>query len=158
MQLLLDIFGAFLLYLVTIAVVEDIGRILRFNEQIRVEGELARQIAANPYPLIVWAVIGGLIYLGGIILPLIFAKRTKLNQKQFDIWVYGVLAVRMLALIAVFEFMSLHLSFIMRSPDFRLQSLMHLVLIAILVRFTQFRIRKAQPKSSGSMKITFMED
>jgi uncharacterized membrane protein len=159
-QFLLDIFGVFLLYLVTIAIVEDIVRILRFNEQIRVEGAIGEAAKANPYPLIVWGVLALLIYVAGIVLPLIYVRKTRFSQKQFDMWVYAVLLIRVLALITVFELMAKHIGYIMRAPEslFSLTILMNVVLIAILVRFTQFRIRKAEPQKEGKIKITFTED
>jgi len=160
MQFLLDLFGAFQLYLVISAIVDDISRIHNtFNAQIRVANEHAEQILAVPEPLIAWGVIGLLVYLAGIIMPLIYVRKSRLNQKQFDMWVYGALAIRMLVFMIVYNLMTLHLNFIMRAPlDFRLELLMHIVLIVIIVRFTQFRIRKAQPKSEGSMTYTFTED
>jgi hypothetical protein len=174
-QFLVDLFGLFLLYLVVMAIIDDTFKLLRFNNLIRATCggerigcecvttgvcELTEAAKANPYPLIVWGVLALLIFVAGIVLPLVYKKRTKLNQKQYDMWVYAVLLIRILLLITVFEFMTIHLKFITRQPDgiFSLNILMNAVLIAILVRFTQFRIRKAETKKKdGNIKITFKE-
>ncbi|MCL1881742.1 MAG: hypothetical protein FWF76_06145 [Oscillospiraceae bacterium] len=156
-QFLLDLFGLFMLYLVIMAIIDDIVQIYSFNEQIRIT-EHADRITANPYPMIVWGVLALLIYVAGIVLPLIYAKKTELNQRQFDIWVYAVLLIRILAFVSIFELMSIHLSFIMRNPEFRIHALMHFVLMGIIITFTRIRIRAAATKSKGKMKITFTED
>jgi uncharacterized membrane protein len=152
-QFLLDVFGVFTLYLVAISVITGISETI--EHPVNRQGMVIR----NPYTFIVWGGVGLIIYLAGIIVPIVFAKRTKLNQKQFDMWVYAVLLVRMLVMFSLFNFMSIHISFIMRNPQvFDPYILLNAVLIAIIIRFTQFRIRKAEPKKEGTIKITFTED
>jgi hypothetical protein len=169
----MDLLGLFILYIIIRLIFDDVIAILEFNQQIRLGGGLAESARANPYPLFVWGGVAVLFYVAGIVLPLAavmirpssrlstcFAFVSRYNQKQYDMWVYAVLCVRVLLMISIFNFMGIHLSFIVRNPEiFDPFILMNAILIAIIVRFTQFRIRKAEPKKkSGSIKITFVED
>jgi uncharacterized membrane protein len=152
-QFLMDLLGLFVLYILITAIIDDIAKIHAvINSYIRAEG--AEELIANPYPLIVWGVIGTLIYAAGIVMPLVFKRKTRLNQKQYDMWVYSVLCLRILALILVFNFMGIHFSVIMKSPNFFEPAiLMTAILFAIIVRFTQIRIRAAEPKKEGKIRI-----
>lgn len=153
MQFLVDLFGGFILYLIVTRVIgEIVYTVPNYNAQFRAQGGEVLKVSA--YPLIVWVVVAALIFVAGIVLPLVFAKRTTLTQKQYDMWVYGVLCVRTIAMMAMSNFIVIHLSVIMRDPQyFDLYILIHAVLIAIIVRFTQIRIRAAEPKKEGKIRI-----
>ena len=150
LQFILDIFALFMLYLIVRGIVEDIYAVFERNQNVFRANE---ELHGNPYPLIVWAVVALLVYIAGIVLPFVYKNRTKYTQKQYDIWVYGVLLTRVLVYVLILFVTAIHLDVILRKPDsiFNLQVLYEVVgcavLIAGIVRFTQIRIRAAEPKT-----------
>jgi hypothetical protein len=149
-QFLLDLFALLMLYLVIASIIYDIGEILEYNKKYMPASD---ELHGNPYPLIVWGVFAVLVYIAGIVLPFVYRARTRLTQKQFDMWVYAVLLIRILAYVMLFFIMGVHFDLIMRRPDSVISSqtifeiLGSAVLIIVLVRFTQIRIRAAEPES-----------
>ena len=160
-QFLLDFFALLLLYINISVPISEIGFDLAFNANV-VVARGAEEVLRNPYLILIWSAAAVLIFAAGIIMPLVFRRKTKLNQKQYDMWVYAVMLVRILAMIIVFEIMAKHLSYIsLRYPTEGVVSfkiLSSLVLIAILVRFTQIRIKAAEPKKTEEPKRAFTED
>jgi uncharacterized membrane protein len=156
-QCLLDFFALFVLYLFYAAITDAIEKILSFNRQITAEG--AELIHANPYPIIIWGVLAFMVFAAGVALPFIFKNKTKLDQRQFDMWVYGVYLIRVLVLISILEIMGKHLNIIMHAREslFSFQITASVVLIVFLVKFTQLRIRAAQPKSDDKPR-SIIED
>jgi hypothetical protein len=154
-QFLLDLFALFLLYLIISVTISTIGDVFEFNRQF-VAGD---ELAANPYPLIVWSVAGLLVFAAGVVMPLVFRHMTKMRQKQYDMWVYAVLLIRILGFMTLFELMGIHLNVIMKQPEslFNLTLLMNLVLIVFIVRFTKIRIKAAEPAESHK-KRRILED
>ncbi|MCL2036146.1 MAG: hypothetical protein FWG83_02010 [Oscillospiraceae bacterium] len=142
-QFLLDFLALFLLYVLVSTIVSEIGHDLALNREIKAD----ESIHVNPYPIIIWAVAGLLIFIAGIVLPFIFRKRTKLNQNQYNIWVYSVLLIRILLIMTLYEFLGKHLSFISlrHEPEgiFSFSIVATAVVISILVKFTKIRIRAA---------------
>jgi uncharacterized membrane protein len=130
---------------------------------IRHEGnsEVMQWTQRNPYPLIVWGVGALLVFIAGFVLPFIYKNKTKLRQIQFDMWVYAVYLIRILVLMVLYDLMGKHFNYIhlMMMPEnlFSFQLFGSIVLIAILIRFTQIRIKAAQPKEIEK-KRTIVED
>jgi uncharacterized membrane protein len=159
-QFLLDLFSLFLVYSHISITVSEIALDLANNSLIRAEG--LELIQVNPYPIIIWAVVAFLIFAAGIVLPFLFKSRTQLTQKQYDMWVYAVSLIRILALLIVFEIAVKHLKFI--SLRYEAESLFSFrfltagVLIAFLVRFTQVRIKLAAPKETEKEKRTITDN
>jgi len=149
MQFILDLFALFILYLIVIGIIDDIYKVFEYNRNVLRANEA---LHGNPYPLIIWGVIAVAIYIAGIILPFTFKAKTKYTQKQYDMWVYCVLLIRILSFIMLIFIMGIHLDLIMRIPDSVLntRTLFEIVgcavLITVLVRFTKIRIRAAEPK------------
>jgi hypothetical protein len=148
-QFLLDFFALFMLYLIVMGIIHDINAVFEYNRDVLRAND---SLHGNPYPLITWGVIAVMIYAAGIILPFVIRNKTKLNQKQYDMLIYAVLLVRILGFVLIIFMMAIHLDLIMRKPNSLLnaQTLFEVigcaVLIAVLVRFTQIRIKAAEPK------------
>ncbi|MCL2071421.1 MAG: hypothetical protein FWH07_04200 [Oscillospiraceae bacterium] len=145
-QFLLDFFALFEIYIIAVCII-DIFAAVKFNSGlIRAEG--GEVIQMYPNPVIIWGILAVIVFLVAFILPFLYCKRTKLNQKQYDMWVYAVYLIRILALLIVFYMLEIHASFIKYNPRsiFDLGILTSAVLIAIIVRFTQIRIKTAETK------------
>ena len=158
-QFILDLFALFLLYILIAGTVDAVGNILMFNREVL---RATDEFNMNPYPLIVWSVLGLLVYVSGFVIPLIYKNKSKLNQRQYDMWVYAVLLIRIVVIVQITCLLGVHKDIIMRVPNsvFNMQTLFEIssgaVLIAILVRFTQIRIRAAATKSKEK-KRTIMD-
>ena len=165
MQFLLDFFGLFLLYLLIASIGDAFLRTKTFNETaiLAPGGEAAK---ADPMPLILWGILAVLAYLAAIVLPLVFKRRinrnrTKpYNQVQYDMWVYGVLLIRLLVLVTLLELCGKHLNYIIHRPEtpFSFQVLANAILIYLLIRFTRLRIKKAAPKKPEAPPRNIVED
>ena len=158
LQFLLDLFSLFMVYLI-LACVLDVFKLANAinTDMIRASGGEAAKVV--PTPIVIWGILALVVLACGVILPFWFIKRTKLNQKQFNMWVYAVYLVRILSLLIVFYGLDIHASFIVREPksviDFSV--ITSFVLIAILIKVTQIRIRAAEPKKLQE-KREFVED
>jgi uncharacterized membrane protein len=161
-QFLLDFFGVCQLFLVAVSIIDSIDKSLEFNRQaVKLHGEQVGQL--NPYPLIVWGIVAVLVYAAGIIIPFIFKNKTRYNQKQYDMWVYAMLLIRVLAIVMVTYLVGIHHDFLIRrfGDILSFQTLFRVmgsaILVAVLVRFTKIRIDAAEPKTQEK-KRTIMED
>jgi uncharacterized membrane protein len=145
-QILLDFFALAQLYLIVACIVDVFEQLQYFNKMAQTINE---QFNINPLPIIVWGVLAGLVFTATIITPLIYKNKTKLNQKQFDIWVYAVYLIRVLLLLIIFYLLDTHFNILIKEATniFSVQILLSVVLIVIIIRFTQIRIRAAQPKT-----------
>ncbi|MCL2634411.1 MAG: hypothetical protein FWD34_07870 [Oscillospiraceae bacterium] len=145
-QFLLDCFSAVQLYLLVRSIIEFIIAVTLFNvTSVKVVGgEVAY---AEPYPIITWGILGIIVYLASIILPLIFKIKTKFSQKQFNMWVYAVLLIRIPVLLMLTEITGKHASYILRNPEsiFSFQIIADIFLIIIIIIFTRHRIKAAKP-------------
>ena len=157
-QFLLDLFSLFLLYLHISVTISSIAAIAEFNRKMIANG--AEFIKINPYPIIIWAAIALLVFITGMILPLIFKTKTKMNQKQFDMWVYAVMLIRLLVLIVLFDFHEKHLEFIVQQSKnlFSFSVIATIILTVIIIKFTQIRIKAAKPKQQETKKRVITED
>ena len=158
-QFLLDFFAMFQMYLIAVCIIDAFDKMKIFNEAVirAAGGEVAE---ANPEPLIIWAVLSLVVFVAALILPFVFAKRTKFNQRQFNMWVYAVYLIRILALLVVFFGLHIHISYITHNPksllDFSV--LATIVFAIVIVKFTQIRIRAAEPQKQETKKREIVED
>jgi hypothetical protein len=158
-QFLLDGFALFQLYLIAACIADIFKRIRVINEaMVRVPGSEA--VKMNPNPVVIWGILSAIIFVGCIILPFVTARKTKMNQKQHDYFIYGVYLIRVLALLIIFYALDIHLSFVTYSPKslFSIQILATAVLIVIIIRFTQIRIKSAAAPKEEPKPREIVED
>jgi len=146
-QIGLDLFSLFLLYVFFYSQIRGfISTVLYFNTSIKADG--AEKLQANPYPIIIWAGIALVVCVITFIAPFVFAKKTKLTQKQYDLWVNAVLLIRAAALVVLMNLMAEHMHVICPSlvKSNPLSVLIGVVLIIIIVRITKHRIKLLTPE------------
>jgi len=145
LQVFLDFFALFLLYVFFYSFIRGfIIEVLNYNYYIKAAG--AEHLRLNPYPVIVWAVIAVIVCAVSAVLPFVFAKRTKFSQKQYDLWVYAVLLIRIVLLVMLMSLMGEHMHKIYEPVESNpLSVLIGAVLIIIIVRITVHRIKLLTP-------------
>lgn len=145
LQIALDIFALLLAYVFFFSFIRSFFReVADYNGIIRAAGGERLQI--NPYPVLIWAVLAAVVCAVTAAAPFIFAKKTKLSQKQYDIWVYGVLLIRAVALVVLMNLMCEHMHVIYKPVESNPTSvLIGVVLIIIIVRITKSRIKLLAP-------------
>jgi hypothetical protein len=136
------------------------GFIIAVNDfNAKIVADNAEEIRVNPYPVIVWGVLALAVFAAGIVLPFAFRKVTKLSQKQYDLWVFGVLLVRILVLVGLLNLMGEHMHVIHPMAGSNPLSLLtNAALTVIAVLFTKYRIKLLEPKKEKKPPRDILED
>ncbi|MDR0223072.1 MAG: hypothetical protein LBI38_06030 [Oscillospiraceae bacterium] len=141
LQFLLDCAALFMLYLFAASIIDFFSLTGKLNGYMVAPD--AEKIKLNPYPVIVWGAVAFLVFAAGVVAPFAYKKKTKMSQKQYDLWVYAVLTARIPALIVVFDLMGRHANHIMRVREsvFSFPVLAGAVLIFFIANFAKGRIK-----------------
>ncbi|MCL1904194.1 MAG: hypothetical protein FWF94_07240 [Oscillospiraceae bacterium] len=146
-QFLLELFSLFQLFLTAVCIIDVFIKAAQANSAFvkAAEGEMLK---ARFEPVIIWGVLSLIVFVSAIVLPFIFAKKTMMNQRQYNYWVYCVYLIRVLVLLMIFYILEMHVNFLIRTPQslFNFGIITTAVLTVIIVKFTQIRIKAAQTK------------
>lgn len=159
LQFLMELFALFQLYIMFACIIDIFNLTNQINAAFEKHG--GGEIATlNPVPSVIWGVLSVIVFAAAVVLPFLYARKTKLNQKQFDMWVYAVYMLRVVILLILFYMLDIHARFI-RHETVELSNIIDIgiltsvVLAVIIVRFTQIRIKKAaEPEKVDKREFT----
>jgi len=85
-QFLLDGFALFQIYLIAACIIDIFHKIHIFNEEVILASYhgVEDMLKINPNSVIIWGVLAVIVFLFATILPLVFVRKTKYTQKQFN--------------------------------------------------------------------------
>lgn len=156
-QMVLDVFSVMILVVIVQCFVAFTEEIAYYNSILnrRIEEEtVITDMTLTWLPAIIWLICAVAV----IAVSLFFQYRKKKLPKKYvinaenvqkynDIYQTAVSCIRIIALLAVFEFLYLHSQFILGFTEwFSLQIILDILLIIIIVQFSKHRVRAIQPK------------
>jgi len=144
LQIVLDVFALFLLYLFFYSFIRSfLADVAYFNSKnYATEGRLF-----NPDPVKIWAVPAVLVFAAPFVLPFVYAKKTALSQKQYDLWVYAVMLIRLDLLVTLMCVMGEHMHILCppAAESNPVSVLIGVVLFIIILRIMKRKIDRLEP-------------